>query len=74
MLELTAPRVPCAVFADRMGERAWVKRFRAAGRPGAYARVLEEGEVEAGDAVELIPAPIAERERHELEERLAQLA
>ena len=104
VLELTAPRVPCAVFADRMGERAWVKRFRAAGRPGAYARVLEEGEVEAGDAVELIPtdephpslldlfrlyydrkapadelrralaAPIAERERHELEERLAQLA
>ena len=56
LLELTAPRIPCAVFADRMGEPRWVRRFRDAERPGAYARVLEEGEVAAGDAVELIAA------------------
>ncbi len=55
LLELTAPRIPCAVFADRMGEARWVKRFAAAGRPGAYARVLEEGDVAPGDPVELDP-------------------
>jgi MOSC domain-containing protein YiiM len=55
VLELTAPRIPCAVFADRMGERRWVKRFAAAERPGAYARVLEEGEVAPGDPVQLEP-------------------
>jgi MOSC domain-containing protein YiiM len=27
------------------------RRFAAAGRPGAYLRVLEEGEIGAGDAV-----------------------
>ena len=39
VLELTAPRIPCAVFADRMGDRRWLKRFAAAERPGAYARL-----------------------------------
>ncbi len=56
LLELTSPRIPCAVFADRIGEPDWVKRFAAAERPGAYARVLEEGTVAPGDAVELLPA------------------
>ena len=58
LLELTAPRIPCAVFADRMDEPAWVKRFASAERPGAYARVLEEGEVGPGDPVELAPTTI----------------
>lgn len=57
LLELTSPRIPCSVFANHTGEEQWVKRFRDAERPGAYARVLEQGEVEAGMAVELIPAP-----------------
>jgi MOSC domain-containing protein YiiM len=56
LLELTSPRIPCAVFADRMNDRRWVKRFRDAERPGAYSRVLEEGEVQVGDAIELTPA------------------
>ena len=56
LLELTAPRIPCAVFANRMDDPAWVKRFAAAERPGAYTRVLEEGEVGPGDPVELLPA------------------
>jgi MOSC domain-containing protein YiiM len=55
LLELTAPRVPCAVFAHKMGEPDWVKRFAAAERPGAYARVVKEGEVAPGDPVELVP-------------------
>jgi len=55
LLELTAPRIPCAVFAKKISEPRWVKRFAAAERPGAYARVLEEGEVAPGDAIELLP-------------------
>ena len=56
LLEVTAPRIPCSVFAARMGEGKWVKRFAAARRPGLYVRVLEPGEVAAGDAVERLPA------------------
>lgn len=52
LVEVTAPRIPCAVFATRMGEPNWVKRFAAARRPGLYVRVLEPGEVAAGDPVE----------------------
>ena len=54
LLELSSPRIPCSVFAHRMGERQWVKRFRDAERPGSYARVLERGDVSVGDPVELI--------------------
>ena len=52
LLEVTAPRIPCAVFATRMGEPDWVKRFAEARRPGLYVRVLETGEVAVGDRVE----------------------
>ena len=51
-MEVTAPRIPCAVFATRMGEPDWVKRFADARRPGLYVRVLEPGEVAAGDPVQ----------------------
>ena len=52
LVEATAPRIPCAVFATRMGEPDWVNRFADARRPGLYVRVLEPGEVAAGDPVE----------------------
>ena len=55
VVEVTAPRIPCSVFATRMGEPGWVKRFADARRPGLYVRVLEPGEVAAGDAVERFP-------------------
>ena len=54
LVEAAAARIPCSVFATRMGEPAWVKRFAAARRPGIYVRVLEPGEVAVGDAVERI--------------------
>ena len=50
-LQVTAPRIPCATLAARMGDPAFVKRFRAAERPGLYCRVLAAGRVQAGDPV-----------------------
>lgn len=57
LLEVTSPRVPCATFAERMGEPQWVKRFTEAGRVGTYLRVLEAGRTQAGDdiVVEHVP-------------------
>ena len=34
ILEVTAPRIPCWKLAQRMGDPGFVKRFRAAERPG----------------------------------------
>jgi MOSC domain-containing protein YiiM len=34
LLEVTAPRIPCATFAARMGDPQWVKCFARADRPG----------------------------------------
>jgi MOSC domain-containing protein YiiM len=57
VLEVTCPRTPCATFGRRMGERGWVRRFAAEGRPGAYLRVVTTGVVEAGDEVRVIDRP-----------------
>jgi MOSC domain-containing protein YiiM len=51
VVQVTACRIPCAVFRNWTGETGWVKRFAQAERPGAYVRVLEEGDVAAGDPV-----------------------
>lgn len=50
-LQVTAPRIPCGTFATRMGDPQWVKKFRAAERPGLYVRVIKEGVIKAGDSV-----------------------
>jgi MOSC domain-containing protein YiiM len=57
IVQVTSPRIPCVTFKAWTGERAWVKRFAAAGRPGAYLRVLAEGEVGAGDPIEVVSRP-----------------
>jgi MOSC domain-containing protein YiiM len=51
VLEITAPRIPCVTLARRMGDPAFLKRFRSAERPGVYCRVIREGYTQAGDAV-----------------------
>jgi len=50
-LQVTAPRIPCGTFATRMDDPQWVKKFRAAERPGLYVRVVKEGVIKAGDPV-----------------------
>ncbi|MEU5435259.1 MOSC domain-containing protein [Streptomyces sp. NPDC020719] len=57
VLEVSCSRIPCRTFAGAMGEQGWVKRFTQAAVPGAYLRVIEEGEVRAGDAIEVIHRP-----------------
>jgi len=52
-LQVTAARIPCSTLAARMGDPMFVKRFRAAERPGVYCRVLRPGVVQAGAAVTL---------------------
>ena len=53
VLEVTAPRIPCATLAARMGDPAFVKRFRHAERPGLYCRVIRAGAVRVGQPVAL---------------------
>ena len=60
LLEATAPRIPCSTLAAQMQDSQFGMNFRRAERPGIYLRVLNEGEISAGDAVTLIenPTPI----------------
>ena len=55
IFEVTSTRIPCATFAARMGDPMFVKRFTKAARPGAYLRVIAEGQIRAGDAVKYTP-------------------
>jgi MOSC domain-containing protein YiiM len=51
LLEAACPRIPCVVFAERIGEPRWIKRFTERGTSGAYLRVLEPGPVSGGDRI-----------------------
>lgn len=51
---VTQPRTPCAKLGLRMGSMRFVRVFAAAGRPGFYLSVVEEGSVETGDAITLL--------------------
>lgn len=57
VLEVTMPRIPCATFGRHLGEKQWVRRFMAEGRPGAYLRVLAKGTVEAGEHFDVEHVP-----------------
>jgi MOSC domain-containing protein YiiM len=57
LLQVCQPRVPCYKLALRFDDPAMPRRFAAAHRPGAYLRVLEEGELGAGDAVAVAQRP-----------------
>ncbi|MYT31111.1 MULTISPECIES: MOSC domain-containing protein [unclassified Streptomyces] len=57
LLEVTSPRIPCRTFQGWLDERGWIKRFTEAAVPGAYLRVLEAGEIRAGDTVRVEHRP-----------------
>jgi MOSC domain-containing protein YiiM/ferredoxin-NADP reductase/ferredoxin len=54
VFEISQPRVTCYRVGIRMNDAQMPARLVAEGRPGFYFRVLEEGDVRAGDAIELI--------------------
>ena len=62
LFEVAMVRIPCNDFKswqrlNGYDDRAWVKRFTMVARPGPYLRVLEEGEVQAGDELTVVHQP-----------------
>jgi MOSC domain-containing protein YiiM len=56
-LQVCQPRLPCFKLGLRFGDPQMVKLFAQAGRPGAYLRILAEGELGAGDLVDISDRP-----------------
>jgi MOSC domain-containing protein YiiM len=55
--EVSQPRLPCFKLGVRFGDPRMVRGFARASRPGAYLRIIDEGTVGAGDAIELLHRP-----------------
>ncbi|HEY3661166.1 MAG TPA: MOSC domain-containing protein [Candidatus Udaeobacter sp.] len=58
---VTQPRMPCFKLGIRFNRSDLVKRFLQSGRTGFYFAVLKEGEVVAGDSIEVL-----ERDEHDI--------
>ena len=82
VLEVSEPRIPCWRLGVRMNDKLFPRRFSEAMRPGAYLRIVVEGEVGAGDAIRVVERPehdltirevfrIYTRDREEAERLLA---
>ena len=56
VFEVTQPRVTCYRVGIRMNEPQMAALLVSHGRPGFYFRVIEEGEVEAGDEIVQVTA------------------
>lgn len=57
VLEVSCPRIPCGVFRQWMGETGWLRTFTESERIGAYLRVIESGEIRAGDEITVQSRP-----------------
>jgi MOSC domain-containing protein YiiM len=57
VLEVSEPRVPCWRLGVRMNDKLMPRRFTEALRPGAYLRILVEGDVGAGDEIQILERP-----------------
>lgn len=53
LLEVAQPRLPSFKLGLRLEDPSFVRRFGLASRPGAYLRIIEEGELGAGDEVKV---------------------
>jgi MOSC domain-containing protein YiiM len=56
-LEVCQPRFPCVKLGLKFGDLLMVKRFGEANRPGAYLRIKTEGELGAGDQIDITHRP-----------------
>jgi MOSC domain-containing protein YiiM len=57
VLEVSQPRLPCWKLGVRMADPRFPQRFTRAGRPGTYLRIIEPGDVGAGDDVRVTSRP-----------------
>jgi MOSC domain-containing protein YiiM len=57
VLEVVQPRQPCFKLGVKFEDRTMLKRFAQASRPGAYLRIVQEGELGAGDAIRVVDVP-----------------
>jgi MOSC domain-containing protein YiiM len=53
LLEVSQPRVPCFKLAARLELPTFVRTFAEHRRPGSYLRIVEQGTVGSGDAIDL---------------------
>lgn len=64
LLQVAQPRKPCFKLGIRMDSPKFVQLFMNSGRVGFYMRVVQEGELGAGDRLELVepgPFPLSVR-------------
>ena len=57
VLEVSQPREPCFKLGVRMGRASFVDEFAEAGRSGTYLRIVQAGEVGAGDPITVVSRP-----------------
>ena len=57
LLEVAQIRLPCFKLGIRLADPRFPRRFQAVGRMGAYLRVVQEGDVGAGDSIEVVSRP-----------------
>lgn len=54
LAQISQPREPCYKLGVRFDDPSILKKFILHRRPGTYARILEEGEVQKGDEFQLV--------------------
>jgi MOSC domain-containing protein YiiM len=57
LLEVSEPRQPCSTLGAKMGDQRFVRAFARALRLGTYLRIIEPGDVGAGDPIEVVDRP-----------------
>jgi len=60
LIEVSQPRQPCWKIDHRFGHKGMVARIVSTGRCGWYFRVIESGDVTAGDSLERVAIGAAE--------------
>ena len=65
VVAISQPRLPCFKLAAKFEREDIIQRFLDSRRTGFYARVVQEGQLQAGDLISLVggdPAPVTIRE------------
>ncbi len=57
LLEVSCPRIPCSTFQGWLDRPGWIRQFTVAALPGPYLRVVQPGEIRAGDPIVIESRP-----------------